>query len=193
MDEDETVAYMEPQLRAAATLGFPVVRMQFGATPELIERLVPTAERLGMAMGMEIHSPHTVDHPVMLALREPYDRLDSPSLGFIPDFGASVSRHPPMLFEAFDQAGVPEEATLPMVEAWNARETRSRGGWRSDDRLEEMGVSGDHMTLVGKGFGLFGRQDPRDGRRSATGSSTCTASSSRSTRTATSLPFRTTS
>ena len=39
MDEDEIVEYMEPQLRAAATLGFPVVRMQFGAPPSVIERL----------------------------------------------------------------------------------------------------------------------------------------------------------
>jgi sugar phosphate isomerase/epimerase len=162
MDEDEIVAYMEPQLRAAAQLGFPVVRVQFGASTGVIERLVPTAEALGVAMGMEIHAPHTVHHPVMTALRELYDRLDSAAVGFIPDFGASVLRQPPMLFEAFDRAGVPEDATAAMVELWKADGDAFQRRLALVDKLREMGVAGDHATLVGKGFGLFGRQDPRD-------------------------------
>jgi len=160
MDEDEIVEYMEPQLRAAATLGFPVVRMQFGATPTVIERLVPTAEQLGVCMGMEIHSPHTVDHPVMMALRELYDRLDSPAVGFVPDFGASVERQPPLLFEAIERAGVPEEATSTMVELWKAPGDPFQRRLALVDRLADLGVSSDHATLLGKGFGLFGRQDP---------------------------------
>jgi sugar phosphate isomerase/epimerase len=162
MDDDEIVEYMEPQLAAAATLGFPVARLQFGATPAVIERLLPTAERLGVTMGMEIHSPHTVHHPVMTALRELYDRLESPHLGFIPDFGASVTRHPPMLFEAFAQAGVPQAATEAMVEAWNAPGEAFDRRAALLDRLRKLGISGDHVALVGKGFGLFGRQEPAD-------------------------------
>lgn len=165
LDEDELVAYMEPQLEAAAKLGFPVVRMQFAAGPAVIERLVPTAERLGVTMGMEIHAPHTVHHPQMLALRELYDRLDSPAVGFIPDFGSSVARHPPLLFEAFEREGLPDEVTRLMVDAWT-------DAWDSGDpfaarvalidRFSAMGVEPGHATLVGKGFGLFGRQDPGD-------------------------------
>jgi len=166
LSEDELVEYMQPQLQAAATLGFPVVRMQFNASPAVIERLTPTAERLGVRMGMEIHAPHTVHHPVMLALRELYERLDSHAVGFVPDFGASVLRHPPMLHEAFAQERVPEEATALMIDAWN--EAWSGGGdpfarrVRLIDELAAMGLSGDQQTLVGKGFGLFGKQDPRD-------------------------------
>jgi sugar phosphate isomerase/epimerase len=160
MNENEIVDYMEPQLRAAATLGFPVVRMQFGATPSVVERLVPTAEQLGVCMGMEIHSPHTVDHPVMLALRELYQRLDSPAVGFVPDFGASVERQPPLLFEAIERAGVPEEGTAAMVELWNAPGDPFERRLALVDRLAELGVSSEHATLLGKGFGLFGRQNP---------------------------------
>ena len=160
MDEDEIVEYMEPQLRAAATLGFPVVRVQFGASPSVIERLVPLAEQLGVRMGMEIHSPHTVDHPVMIALRDLYDRLDSPAVGFIPDFGASVERQPPLLFEAIERAGVPEDATAVMVELWSAPGDPFQRRLALIDRLADLGVSSDHATLLGKGFGLFGRQDP---------------------------------
>lgn len=160
MDEDEIVEYMEPQLQAAATLGFPTVRIQFGATPAVIRRLLPTAERLGVRMGMEIHSPHTVNHPVMLALRELYDELDSPYVGFIPDFGASVLRHPPMLFEAFERAGISPEATEIMVELWRTDGDPFARRLELADRLAAMGVPGPHATLLGKGFNLFGRQDP---------------------------------
>jgi len=43
---------------------------------------------------MEIHAPHHVDHPTVVVLREVYDEIDSPFLGFIADFGASTSRIP---------------------------------------------------------------------------------------------------
>ena len=59
MSEDELVEYMEPQLEAAATLGFPVVRMQSAAGPTVIERLVPIAERLGVTHGNG--DPRTAD------------------------------------------------------------------------------------------------------------------------------------
>jgi sugar phosphate isomerase/epimerase len=165
-DDDELVDYMTPQLEAAATLGFPVVRMQWAANAAVMERLVPVAERLGVRMGTEIHAPQTVHDPVIVRLRELYDRLDSPAVGFIPDFGASVARQPPMLFEAFAREGVPDEVTRLMVEAWER--AWSPGGVPYDarneliDRMDELQVDGAHATLVGKGFGLFGRQDPRD-------------------------------
>jgi len=43
MSVDEMVAYHEPQIRAAAKLGFPVARYQYGAGPEVIRRLAPLA------------------------------------------------------------------------------------------------------------------------------------------------------
>lgn len=165
MNEDQLVDYMTPQLEAAATLGFPVVRMQWAASAPVMERLTPVAEKLGVKMGTEIHAPQTVHDPVIVKLRELYDRLDSPALGFIPDFGSSVSRQPPMLFEAFAREGVPEDVTRLMVEAWD--EAWSPGGVPYDarnaliDRMNEMHVDGAHATLVGKGFGLFGRQSPQ--------------------------------
>jgi len=166
MNEDELVEYMTPQLQAAATLGFPVVRMQWAANAAVMERLAPVAEGLGVKMGTEIHAPQTVHDPVIVTLRELYDRLQSPALGFIPDFGASVARQPPMLFEAFAREGVPDEATRLMVESWE--EAWGPGGVPYDarnaliDGLNDIGVEGEHATLVGKGFGLFGRQSPRD-------------------------------
>ena len=52
----ERVEYTVPQLEVAAELGFPVVRVQIGADPATLERLVPVAERLGLHLG----HPHSV-------------------------------------------------------------------------------------------------------------------------------------
>jgi hypothetical protein len=127
----------------------------------VIERLVPTAERLGVVMGMEVHSPYTVHHPLALALRELYARLDSPAVGFIPDFGASVARHPPMLFEMLREAGVPERGITAMVGAWSAAGDPSHREQRLVEHLEEDGIEPDHVRLLMWGMVLFARQDPK--------------------------------
>src|SRR3954464_10745893 len=98
-------------------------------------------------MGMEIHAPHTVHHPVMIALRELYDRLDSPAVGFIPDFGASVLRHPPLLCEGLERAGAPGEGTTAMVHLWTADGDPFQRRLALIDRLSELGVAADPATL----------------------------------------------
>jgi sugar phosphate isomerase/epimerase len=83
MSVEETVAYLEPQLRAAAKLGFPVVRSQFAAPPEAIRRLLPLIEKLEIRVGPEVHAPLGVNSPPVLAYREMYAKVNSPFLGFV--------------------------------------------------------------------------------------------------------------
>jgi sugar phosphate isomerase/epimerase len=118
MTTEESVAYHEPQLRAAAKLGFPLVRYQFTASPEVIRQLVPLAERLGVKMGLEIHAPQGVHTPEVLAYREMYARVQSPSLGFIPDFGASARGVPPPYLDILRAQGTPPELIAAALEIW---------------------------------------------------------------------------
>jgi hypothetical protein len=106
LTNDEMVAYMTAQIEAAATLGFPIVRVQFGATPDDMERLLPVAERHDIALGIEMHAPHSLRHPVMAALLDRYEKLGSPLLGFIPDWGASMDRLPRTLLASYRDRGV---------------------------------------------------------------------------------------
>ena len=53
---DELVAYTIPQLKGAARLGFPVVRLQYFVWP-VVERLLPYAEKYKLQMGYELHTP----------------------------------------------------------------------------------------------------------------------------------------
>jgi Xylose isomerase-like TIM barrel len=165
LDEDEIVEYLLAQLEAAARLGFPVLRLQNQATPAVMERLLPSAERLGVKLGMEIHAPETVRSPWVLALRELYARLDSPYLGFIPDFGASTTRISPSVFDTFRAKGVSEELLDAIAARWDEL------GEREFEAHEEIGNfialahahgAGDHaVNLAVFAVGIHGHQDPQ--------------------------------
>ena len=89
------------QLQAAAKLGYPVVRYQCPAGPEVIRRLVPLAEKLNVKMGLEIHAPETVSTPTIMGYREMYEKVQSPYLGFIPDMGSCAATVPPTFLEHY--------------------------------------------------------------------------------------------
>jgi len=118
MSIDEMVAYHEPQIRAAAKLGFPVARCQFAAPPEVIERLLPLAEKLNVKLGPEIHAPLGVDSPPVLAYRELYARLKSPLLGFVPDFGATARTIPKPYLDTLRARGIAEPLIQTALEIW---------------------------------------------------------------------------
>ena len=161
MTEDESVAYHEPQIHAAAKLGFPVARYQYLAGPEVIRRLVPLAEKLGVKLALEIHAPHHVQHPDVLAYREMYEKVRSPFLGFIPDFGACTRRVPPSFIEYFrNDVCVPENDIALALEAWNGEGDvyRRRDAFISEARAK--GVSEHFISELSPIFGLFGRQAP---------------------------------
>lgn len=120
MTDAEMGQYHARQLRSAAKLGFPLVRYQFAATPDVIADLVPLAEDLGVKLGLEVHAPHTVDHPEIIEYREMYERVNSDFLGFIPDFGATARAVPPGHLAAFREMGASESVIEKALEIWHA-------------------------------------------------------------------------
>jgi Xylose isomerase-like TIM barrel len=164
LDEDEIVEYVEAQLAAAARLGFPVLRVQNAATPAVMERLLPAAERLGVKLGMEIHAPETVRSPWVLALRELYARLDSPYLGFIPDFGASTRGISPSVFERFRERGVSQELLDAIAARWDELGQREFEAHEEIGKLiglaHSMGARDHAVNLAVFAVGIHGHQDP---------------------------------
>jgi sugar phosphate isomerase/epimerase len=165
LDEDEIVEYLQAQLETAGRLRFPVLRLQNAATPAVMARLLPTAERLDVKLGMEIHAPETVRSPWVLALRELYERLDSPYLGFIPDFGASTRAISPSVFETFRDKGVSEELLAHIAERWDElgeRDFVAHEEIGNFIRLAHSMGAGDHaVNLAVFAVGIHGHQDPR--------------------------------
>jgi sugar phosphate isomerase/epimerase len=119
MTHEETVETLRVQIDAAAKLGFHVLRVQFGASADALEAVLAMAERSDVKLGMEVHSPHTVDHPTMLALRERYAKLGSPYLGFVPDFGATMTAIPAGLVQTWRaDPESPDELLEITIAAW---------------------------------------------------------------------------
>jgi sugar phosphate isomerase/epimerase len=162
LSEEENVAYHKRQLDAAAKLGFPLVRYQFPAGASVIEQCVPHAEKLGVKMGLEIHAPHHTQHPDILAYREMYERVDSPFLGFIPDFGASARAVPPSYFDAQRANGVPEDLISLAEEYWHLDDgTPFERRARYVAAARAKGYEERHILGLEIIFGLFSRADPR--------------------------------
>ena len=57
LDVDESVAELEPQLQAAARLGFPMVRAAIGLDLAVVERVLPTLTSLGLVLTSRCRAP----------------------------------------------------------------------------------------------------------------------------------------
>lgn len=162
VSDDEMVAYHERQLQSAAKLGFPVVRYQHTATPAVIRRLVPLAEKLDVKLGLEIHAPHSPGHPDILAYREMYEQVGSAHLGFIPDFGATARAvHPDHLHYFRNELGVDPRAIDKALEIWHTdmpvfeRKNVFLHWAKTSDVDERLALE---LMII---FGIINREDPR--------------------------------
>jgi sugar phosphate isomerase/epimerase len=161
MTDDESYAYHEGQVRAAAKLGFPVARYQFLAGPEVIRRLAPLAEKLNVKLGLEIHAPERPNSRDVLAYREMYARVNSPYLGFIPDMGASAKGVPPSLVKWLREIGIQEKFIQIALDCW-AREG-SREERAAEYRKQEQAAGASEMDIrkMFMMFSMIGRMEPR--------------------------------
>lgn len=161
MSDAELVAYHRPQLQAAAKLGFPVMRYQYAAPPEVIRELAPMAEDLGVKLGLEIHAPYDVNHPTVLKYREMYAQVRSPALGWIPDFGATALRIPVSLLNAAREKGAPEGLIDILLDVWP---TQGEGYARAAAfraHAEKAGYRPDHIGMLSLPFFILSNHDAK--------------------------------
>jgi hypothetical protein len=128
MTPDEEYEFTELLFRGAKRLGFPLVRIQ-SAKRDLVRRLVPLAEELELRMAYEIHAPSGPNTPDILAVREVYDEVGSPLLGFVADFSSTMRAMSPTILREMGRLGLDDEAlaTLQRVWATDAPRPRSAG------------------------------------------------------------------
>lgn len=83
----EQVQQMEQDLRLASRLGFKCIRVLCPVRAEVVEASASIAEYYNVKMGVEIHAPMSFDAPWMQRYFEMAERVGSPYIGVIPDFG----------------------------------------------------------------------------------------------------------
>jgi sugar phosphate isomerase/epimerase len=155
---DETVEYLKPQITAAQNLGFPVVRIQMTAKPEVIRKLVTFAEKANVKLGMELHTPYAVDHPAVMTLIELYEEIDSPYLGFIPDMGTSMREITPALLNSFKSVGVTDEMLEITKEIWAKNAPMPVKFGELSDRISVLGATPPQIGRLNMAFSMNGRQ-----------------------------------
>lgn len=156
----EMVKYHEPQIRAAAQLGFPVVRYQYGASPEVIKGLVPLAEKLNIKMGLEIHAPQHANHPDVLKYREMYEEVDSPVLGWIPDFSSTMQTVPESFLQSVRKNGISEDVIALALDYWYGDGDAQLRMQKFKDKAEELGYDPQQYGALSMIFPMFGRAKP---------------------------------
>ncbi|MFT4215158.1 MAG: sugar phosphate isomerase/epimerase [Microbacterium sp.] len=118
LNQDELIDYMSRQIEVAARLGFGIARVQISLTPDSMEQLAPIAQRHGVVLALEVHADQYASHPRILALRDRYEKLASPYLGFTMDWGATTVGFAPSLLEAYRRRGASEELLAAVVTQW---------------------------------------------------------------------------
>lgn len=150
---DEQARYLQQQVRAAARLGFPVIRLQ--SSEAVLTDLVPYAEQHGVKIGLEIHSPHRIED--LGPLIERVEQIDSPYLGFIPDCGAFCHSCAGVYVQRFLELGVSQQIVDAILGLWEERATED-AMHAAVDRL-----GGDHyahlMALEANIY--FGHSEPQ--------------------------------
>jgi sugar phosphate isomerase/epimerase len=139
------------EFRVAKMLGCKYLRGT-GALP-LTEygRLVEMAERYDIRYGIEVHSPSKPSDPHIQTMSAEMDRLGSPYLGFIPDFGCFIERPSKKLLNYYKGLGANMEIVDYIVKH------RHSGGTEESvwAEVQSMGAGeADHIAVSE----LFGHQ-----------------------------------
>lgn len=162
MDTDQSVEYMRPQIEMAGELGFPVMRIQIGLTPEVLTKLEPIAAKAKVKLGMEVHAPEGPNTPKVLATREVYEKIDSEYLGFVPDFSSCMRAIPPGMMDKLGQAGLSEAGKQLINQYW---ESDGHPFQRYMAFAEQARAQGEPELPISQAkliFTMFGRQQPED-------------------------------
>ena len=160
MTQDEVKETLAAQVEFGRRLGFPVVKAQ-KLEDDLYPWAADLAEKAGVKLGIEIHAPVFVEHPLVVGLREVYDRIDSPALGFVPDWSSTMTALPTGQLRAFERNGLTREQTDFLRELWD------RGGAPHDlfeefaEKARSEGATEQAVNQVRIVFSMFAHNDPR--------------------------------
>lgn len=153
---DELYEYTVPQIKGAAKLGFPVVRLQYFAWVAA-ERLVPLAEKLNLKLGYELHAPLMIEAPETQMLLEQIHRLGTDGLGLIPDTSIFARRVSPFHIERARASGVPEALIQRALSLWNERKYNEE---QAVAILRAEGADKKSEAVLGSFWGTCGFSEP---------------------------------
>lgn len=119
---DEMVAEVTRDIKHAARVGAKIIRMLVICSPELMARCAPIAADHGVWLGVEVHSPWSIDHEWIQRHLEVAYRVGTDKLGLIPDMGIYVERFPRVISDRSLRNGAHENIVRLIVERYDRHE-----------------------------------------------------------------------
>lgn len=157
LTEAEMVASVETDIRHAARLGCPLIRVIVITPPAIMERCVEFAEKHNVTLLLEVHAPWTFTTEWVVKHLEVMDRLKSPNLGLVPDLGIFVKRLPRIMTERALRDGARERFVNYMADVYNHRESTED----LPQKVEAMGGNARELVLA-RLIQRFIFEDPRE-------------------------------
>lgn len=121
LTQEEEVESVVRDLKFANRLGFKLMRVIISASPETMEKCIPHAEKYGVKMAIEVHSPWNLDHPWISRHVELMERTGTQFYGLLPDMGIYTSRFPRVQRDRFVRNGVRPEIADYITSAFEKR------------------------------------------------------------------------
>lgn len=130
MDDEEKLHQVECDLMTAHKLGCKFMR-GFGIPEHLYPKVAELAERYQIPVCYEIHSPSQPSDDEVQNLAQIFEKLKSPWVGFVPDFGCYIERPNEIQIKRFLDMGAKKENLEFIIEnRWN--------GYTEDEMQEKM-------------------------------------------------------
>ncbi|MBM7505218.1 hypothetical protein ACFPER_13875 [Agromyces aurantiacus] len=118
-DDDERLAFLLPQLRAARLVGAAGVRLPIGqAGPALLERLLPALHDLDLVLFEEAQGRQTPDDPETARALDAIAALDDPHLRVLIDCSMLMPALPVTYVVALEAAGLGRPLVERLVNGW---------------------------------------------------------------------------
>lgn len=150
MDDDEMMNEVTFDLMTAHKLGCEYIR-GFGIPVHLYERVAQMAEFYQVKVCYEIHAPERPSDPHIQELAALFEKLQSPWVGFVPDFGCYIERPNELHIQRFIGLGAKRENLQFIIDnRWNGytEETMLK-------KMEEMGGGLAEKMAVSEWFGYM--------------------------------------
>ena len=116
MSHEECAERLKQDIKLAKKLGFSNVRVLSTTPLEVILMALPTAEKLDIRLGREIHQPMHLQGRQVIEIFEHVEKTGTKHLGVVPDFGIFQFRPSDVLLEWFIRKGATEDATKASIE-----------------------------------------------------------------------------
>jgi len=164
MTTDESVDYIRRQIATAQKLGFSVVRSHTYPNPAELDKIIPIAEKAGVHVASEIHSPLNLNHPVLAELLSYYQRMQTSALGFIPDFGATMKAPPELYWEYLRRLGTGEQLIETVKQIWKTSVPVYEKFGALNSAAQEFGASPAVASVLNNAISMFGHMPVDDWR-----------------------------